>query len=796
LEQGVSRLMSESTIEQLEAKLAQKEKIIDALMRRAEIVNEGLTTDFNVFTHSVELEKQVSMKMEQYKKLAEQLQEKSQMLKTERGFYLNLLNNVDDYITIIGLDNRIIFSNERALGVAGISLDDVEEGYLWEQEWFNFPNSDKVLVQKSIEGALQGKSSSHELQIKVVENFEERLFWVRYAAKPLFAECGTVSSVLIEGFAIDDQKQVELLLLEEKERFQTTLESIGDAVIATDNECNVTYMNPVAEALTGWREARAIGHPLEQVFFIINELTGETAKNPARRCIEEGRILGLANHTGLLHKDGHTISIEDSAAPIRQANGNIIGAVLVFHDVTEARSMAKELEFHANYDALTGLVNRRQFEQKLKEAMVTVRETHRDYALLYLDLDQFKLINDTCGHSAGDELLQVLVGLIKPRMRGSDLLARLGGDEFGVLLENCPANKAFDIANEVRTIIEEFRYAYGDVIFNLGVSIGVVNLMDIWDIKAVDPLKLADTACYAAKDAGRNRVHVYRVNDAEFELRQGEMSWVSKISAALDKHSFTLYCQPILPLTNAHKPGIEILVRMLDEKTGGIIAPGVFLPAAERYDLIEKLDRWVIENSFAFFQQHDYFLNGLGYCSINLSGRSIGSEDFLRFLQSMFIKTKVPYNKIAFEVTETAAIQNLNFANTFMAQMQNLGCEFFLDDFGAGMSSFAYLKQLPVNKLKIDGLFVRDIHDDAIDHAMVKSINDVGHAVGMQTIAEFVETDEVLRLLKELGVDYVQGYRISKPLALNDFKVDSLAVMQKDINTVLSQKSKQESIVL
>jgi len=789
-------LSKEPSIQQLQAKLAQKEKIIEALMRRAEVVSEGQTSDFNAFTHSVELEKQVTIKTEQYRKIAEQLQQKSQMLKSERSFYLNLLNNVEDFITIIGLDHKIIFSNERALDVAGISLNDVEDGYLWEQEWFNFPDSDKSVVKKSIDDALEGQESAQELQIKVVEGRKSRLFWVRYAAKPLFDDDGKVSSVLIEGFAIDDQKQVELLLLEEKERFQTTLESIGDAVIATDNECNITYMNPVAESLTGWREARAIGQPLETVFFIINELTGETAKNPARRCIEEERTLGLANHTGLLHKDGHTISIEDSAAPIRQANGNIIGAVLVFHDVTEARSMAKELEFHANYDALTGLVNRRQFEQRLKQAMTSVRESHHDYALMYLDLDQFKLINDTCGHSAGDELLQLLVGLIKPRMRGSDLLARLGGDEFGILLENCPANKALEIANEVRTIIEEFRYSYNDIIFNLGVSIGLVNLMDIWDIKAVDPLKLADTACYAAKDAGRNRVHVYRVNDTEFESRQGEMSWVSRITSALDRHNFVLYCQPILPLKTKHKAGIEILVRMIDEKTGDIIAPGAFLPAAERYDLIEKLDRWVVERTFTFFQQHHKVLDELGYCSINLSGRSIGSEDFLRFLQSVFIKTKVPYNKIAFEVTETAAIQNLSFANTFMAQMQSLGCEFFLDDFGAGMSSFAYLKQLPVQKLKIDGLFVRDIYDDAIDHAMVKSINDVGHAVGMETIAEFVETDEVLRLLNQLGVDYVQGYRISKPIALKDFNVSSLTVMQEDIHAVLRVAPKRDHVVL
>ena len=784
----------ELNIEQLQAKVVQQEKIIAALMQRAEVVNAGLASDFNAFTHSVNLEKQVTVKTKQYRELAEQLQKQSYKLKAERSFYLGLLNKIDDFVIIIGLDHKIIFSNAAILAVSGLSLEEVQGSYLWEQEWFDFPAADIGAIKDSVLNALAGKSSSQELQIKVVDKGESRLFWVRYAARPIMDERGAVTTVLVEGFAVDEQKQAELLLLEEKERFQTTLESIGDAVIATDNHCNITYMNPVAESLTGWREVRAIGQPLEKVFFIIDEATGEPAKNPARRCIEEGRILGLTNHTGLLHKDGHTISIEDSAAPIRQADGSIIGAVLVFHDVTETRSMANELAFHANHDHLTGLVNRRQFELKLKQTMTEVLKTHHDYALLYLDLDQFKLVNDTCGHAAGDELLRVLVGLLKPRIRGSDVLARLGGDEFGVLLENCPANKALEIANEIRTIVEEFRYLYDDIIFNLGVSIGVVNFMDIWDVKGVDPLKLADTACYAAKDAGRNRVHVYRVNDKEFQQRQGEMSWASRLTSALDSDRFVLYFQPILPVAGDSKPGIEILLRMLDEKTGDIIAPGAFLPAAERYDLIEKLDRWVVEHTLRFFQQNGAHLEELAYCSINLSGRSIGSENFLRFLQPVFIKTKVPYSKIAFEVTETAAIQNIHYANTFMLQMQKLGCEFFLDDFGAGMSSFAYLKQLPVQKLKIDGLFVRDIYDDSIDYAMVKSINDVGHAVGMQTIAEFVETDDVLRLLKGIGVDYVQGYQISKPLPLSEFRVDTLQLMSERLKQVFTEPAKDRVI--
>jgi len=302
-------MKGELNVAELQEKIAQKDKIIAALMRRAELVNDGLQSDFNAFTHSVELEKQVANKTAQYREVVEQLEERSGQLKAERGFYLSLLNNVEDYVTIIGLDHKILFSNEPALNIAGIELPDVVGGYLWEQPWFDFDGSNQSVIKESVENALQGGSSSKELQIKVVDGLGSKLFWVRYAAKAIFDEQGAVSGVLIEGFAIDEQKQAEFSLLEEKERFQTTLESIGDAVIATDNNCIVTYMNPVAESLTGWREARAIGQPLEKVFFIINEVTGETAKNPARRCIEEGRILGLANHTGLLHKDGHTISL-------------------------------------------------------------------------------------------------------------------------------------------------------------------------------------------------------------------------------------------------------------------------------------------------------------------------------------------------------------------------------------------------------------------------------------------------------------------------------------------------------
>ncbi len=589
--------------------------------------------------------------------------------------------------------------------------------------------------------------------------------------------------VMSTGFnkMVEARKKAESELSTEKDRIQITLESIGDAVIATNRECRVEYMNPSAEQLTGWRENKAIGQPLEKVFFIIDEATGKAAKNPAARCMKKGRIIGLTNHTGLVHRDGRIISIEDSAAPIRHEGGEITGAVLVFRDVTQTRSMAKELAFHANHDELTGLINRRQFEERLGHCLTSLKTKNADYALFYMDLDQFKVINDTCGHQAGDELLCLLTALIKSRLRERDTFGRLGGDEFGILLEHCPHEKAFQIANDIRELVEGFRFPWENQVFSLGISIGMVNLMDVWDVEGVDLLKLADTACYAAKDAGRNRVHLYQAEDWDIKQRQGEMNWVSQITRALEENRFEFYFQPIVSIQKKAPAGLELLLRMCCDKMGGTVLPGAFLPAAERYGLSQKIDRWVVEHALNFFVENPALLDDLSYCSINISGNSVGSDEFLRFVQAQFIEKGVPYDKIAFEVTETAAILNLERATQFIQQMKNLGCTFLLDDFGSGMSSFTYLKQLPVNKLKIDGTFVRDIVDDEIDRAMVRSINDVGHAVGMQTVAEFVENEEIIRLLVTMGVDYAQGYGISKPRPLDELSCELLKETSEQI---------------
>ena len=757
-------------IDSLKKKLLQKEKIIDVLMKRVEREINEKGTAYDSFQAAVVLEGKVAERTKALKTALGEIEKQKMAAEKSWLFMRNVLDNIDDFVGIIGRDRTIRFANKRPLVAAGLVLDDVFGVQFEETQWFDFPGSDKCYIRESIERAFSGEKTSKELQAQLGDS----LFWIHYKTSPLFDEKGVVTDVVAEGLLIDDQKKAEIALRSEKERIQTTLESIGDAVISTDKECRIEYMNPVAEQLTGWRENRAIGQSLDKVFFIINETTGKKALNPAERCMKEGRIVGLANHTGLVHRDGHTISIEDSAAPIRHEDGEITGAVLVFHDVTQTRSMAKELEFHANHDELTGLINRRQFEERLSRCLKSLRTTHADYALFYMDLDQFKVINDTCGHQAGDELLCLLTALIKPRLRERDTFGRLGGDEFGILLEHCPADKALQIANEIRELIEDFRFPWENQVFNLGISIGMVNLMDVWDIEGVDLLKLADTACYAAKDAGRNRVHIYQTEDKDIQQRQGEMNWVSQITRALEEDRFELYFQPIVAVQKKAPAALELLLRMRCDKTGGMIPPGAFLPAAERYGLDQKIDRWVVGNALNFFVENSELLANFSYCSINISGNSVGSEDFLRFVQACFIEKGVPYDKVAFEVTETAAILNLERATQFIRQMKELGCQFLLDDFGSGMSSFTYLKQLPVNKLKIDGAFVRDIIDDEIDRAMVRSINDVGHAVGMETVAEFVENGEIVKQLALIGVDYAQGYGIAKPRPLTELSGELL----------------------
>ena len=440
----------------------------------------------------------------------------------------------------------------------------------------------------------------------------------------------------------------------------------------------------------------------------------------------------------------------------------------VCEDISEARLLSEQLNYQASHDPLTGLSNRREFELHLSRALESARTQHAEHALCYLDLDQFKVINDTCGHIAGDELLRQLGRILHRRVRKRDVLARLGGDEFGLLIEFCDLQQAQQIANVIRREIENYRFVWKQHKFVIGVSIGVVPILKTSN-SVSDTLIKADTACYAAKDAGRNRIHVFQDDDIDLARRQGEMQWVTRINQALESDRFRIYYQIIKPLlAQGQSSGhCEFLLRMVED--GVIVTPGEFLPAAERYGLALRLDRWVVRTIFTYLAQHPEFLTRFEACSINLSGQSIADNNFLLEIVSQLRQSGIDPGKICFEITETAAIANLATASRFIDRLKALGCRFALDDFGSGLSSFAYLKTLPVDYLKIDGVFVKDIAVDEADYAMVKSIHEVAKALGKQTIAEFVENDEIVNKLRVIGVDFVQGYGISRPQPVTGF---------------------------
>ncbi|WP_150051444.1 MULTISPECIES: EAL domain-containing protein [Methylomonas] len=465
-------------------------------------------------------------------------------------------------------------------------------------------------------------------------------------------------------------------------------------------------------------------------------------------------------------KNGSVIWVRETCRFI-EIEHNIQRMLLVCEDITETRRLADKIAYQASHDELTGLPNRRQFDINIQNLVSQAHADGSEHVMCYLDLDQFKVVNDTCGHLAGDELLRQLGEVLKQNVRKTDILARLGGDEFGILMSHCQVEQAVIAADKFRSVIRDFQFAWENRSFSIGVSIGITAINQISG-NAVDILKKADAACYAAKEKGRNRVHVFNPDDEELAVRQGEMQWVEKIRLGIEENRFKLFGQLIVPVDDKgcglH---FETLIRYMDEN-GSIIPPGAFLPAAERYGIAPALDRWVIENLFRHISITEGFSERLELCSVNLSGLSLSDETMLAFIAGQFEKWQVPTGKICFEITETAAISNLSYARHFIESLRDKGCRFSLDDFGSGLSSFAYLKNLPVDFLKIDGLFVKDILEDRIDWTMVKAINEVGQVMNKKTIAEFVENQDILNLLKSLGVNFAQGYGIAKPIPLQD----------------------------
>ncbi|WP_447768789.1 EAL domain-containing protein [Pseudomonas kilonensis] len=619
----------------------------------------------------------------------------------------------------------------------------------WKAQIFAI-NDSVTPAAKAFSDAL-GEGSRFILRLLLVTNFATAL--------------GLIVLALLRTHKLLAQRQVFANALQmEKERAQITLQSIGDGVITTDVEGAIAYMNPAAEAMTHWKAEHASGLPLAALFNLLDD-NAQTEGLTLIEHILSGRLSAASEHSKLIQRlDGSTVSVTLVGAPIRHA-GKVSGAVLVLHDMTQERQYIANLSWQATHDALTGLANRREFEYRLEQALHNLTRQVGRHALMFLDLDQFKLVNDTCGHAAGDELLRHICALLQSGLRENDTLARLGGDEFGILLENCSPDAAEKIAEGLRQTVQNLHFVWKGRPFVTTVSIGLVHIAQTPTTLEAS-LRAADMACYMAKEKGRNRVQVYHADDSELSLRFGEMAWVQRLHMALEENRFCLYAQEIAALGPGDHGGghIEILLRLHDE-AGRMILPDSFIPAAERYGLMTSLDRWVVENVFKIIRQclNDSRQGPMAMCAINLSGTTIGDQAFLDFLRKQFAAYSIPPEMICFEITETSAISNLGSAIRFINELKGLGCYFSLDDFCAGMSSFAYLKHLPVDFLKIDGSFVKDMLDDPINRAMVEVINHIGHVMGKRTIAEFVETAQIEQALLEIGVDYAQGYVIERP---------------------------------
>ncbi|HUV21208.1 MAG TPA: EAL domain-containing protein [Gammaproteobacteria bacterium] len=583
--------------------------------------------------------------------------------------------------------------------------------------------------------------------------------WLSINGVPNIDDSGNFLGYRGTGSDITARKKIEGELLTLS---QITFNMGEGAMLVRASDATILYANPAFDKMFGYESGGVIGKHIS----ILNPPTDLSGENPSDIMLRELQSDGAwRGEIRSVKNDG---TIFWCSADLSTFTHSEIGEVWIsiYSDISKRKQVEENLSYMASHDNLTGLFNRREFENRAERVISAIQQDGEEHALCFLDLDQFKVVNDTCGHTAGDELLRQLSNTLKKKVRRSDTFARLGGDEFGLLMVNCSLGQAKRAANKILKEVEDFQFSWDNQLFRIGVSIGLVAITETTD-HLTELLKRADAACYMAKDLGRNRIHVYRQDDAELAHRHGQMQWVTRINQALKENRFTLYAQKIVSLSNDDKEHYEILIRMIDTD-GTIIPPGAYLPAAERYDLIDKIDAWVINNVFTLMTSHRDIVKQINFISINLSGQSVTNLDFLRTVIDKIENSRIDPGKICFEITETAAISNLNVATTFITELAKLGCKFALDDFGSGLSSFGYLKNLPVNYLKIDGMFVKDMVTDPIDHAMVKSINDIGHVMGMKTIAEFVENDAIRDLLVKIGVDYAQGYGIEKPLPISE----------------------------
>ncbi len=654
-------------------------------------------------------------------------------------------------IAITDLQGNIVEANDKAIETIGYSREELLSMNIRE---ITHPDDIGMSVEK-LHHLVNGEIPSYQIEKRYLHK-DGHVIDTLLSTSVIRDEHGRPKHMIAQILDFTARKQSEQQL----RMLSTAVSHSPSMVIITDPLGHIEYVNPKFSEITGYDVNEVLG---QDVSLLSSKLTPAAVYADLWLTVEAGREWRgeLQNR----RKDGSMYWVRVDIAPIFNERGEISQYVAIEEDITEARKVSEQISYQASHDPLTGLLNRHELERRLQRVLDTAHENNSEHAFCFMDLDQFKVVNDTSGHIAGDELLRQLASMLKGLLRRRDTLARLGGDEFAILMEHCSLAQAQEKAERICRMISEFKFAWENRSYAVSASIGLV-VINNRSKDLTEVLKQADSACYVAKDAGRNRVHTYHAADKELALREGEIHWVSDIHAALEQDRFLLYAQLITPIpAQASLPAYEILLRMRNPE-GEIIAPGAFLPAAERYNLSTRIDRWVIDACFNWLRGQDHAQNRFDHISINLSGRSLGDEATLSHIINSWNEAAFDPALVVFEITETAAIANLTAATHFINTLKDHGFGFSLDDFGSGLSSFGYLKTLPVDSLKIDGMFVRDIVDDPIDRAMVRSINEIGHVMGMRTIAEFVENDAILRLLSEIGVDYAQGYGVGRPMPI------------------------------
>ncbi len=657
-------------------------------------------------------------------------------------------------------DEKILLANESAASLIGL-----EPAQLTGRDVADLVKpAYRALFRKTMTKRLAGQNTPNRLEIQLINGNESGL-WVEAQSSTI--EFNSRPAILTIARDVSHRKSLEVSLSRSKRQAQYTLESIAEGVLTTDNEGRIDYMNLAAESLLGVKRDDAVGHRTAELFKLVDDVDRRSLGDPVERCLAIRRRVNMGRRAVMISNDGEQEhSVEITASPIRGPGKSISGTVVVVHDVSELRGLTRKMSYQATHDPLTGLINRREFERRMDEAMDSAHAEEAVHMLFYMDLDRFKAVNDSCGHLAGDNMLREVAALIKEQVRDSDFVGRLGGDEFGALLIGCPIDKARQIASDVCDAIAKYRFVWKDKIFNIGISIGLVEISHVSGT-VQDVMSAADSACYVAKQQGKGRVHVYSAKDEVIARERGDIQWLRELQDALHEDSFALAVQPIIAMSSNVNtgPAVEVLIRLPDG-SGKTVKTSEFLKSAERYQLMPQIDRWVVNATLAALASGDIKLAGKRSCSINLSGQTLADEAFLGFVVEGLDRTAVSPSSICFEVTEKAILNNVQHAQRFIEVLHGIGCDFSLDDFGSGLGSFSSLKHLPIDYLKIDGMYTRNLNTDEVNQEMVSAMIKLARTMQFRVVAEQVEHQEDFDWLRREGVDFMQGHFVESPATL------------------------------